>query len=59
MSEDAIIKMCNAIIPFIDSMTKVYLLSVFPFNLLKYTITSTITLIFYKNISKTIKNLLK
>ena len=58
MSEDAIIKMCNKIFPFIDSMGKVYILSVFPFNIVKFTITSIITCIFYKNISKTIKNIL-
>ena len=58
MSEDIIIKMCSAILPFIDSMAKVYLFSVFPFNIIKFTITSIITYIFYKNISKQIKNIL-
>lgn len=59
MSEEGIIKMCNAILPFIDSMNKVYLCSVLPFNIIKYTVTSIITCIFYKNISRTIKNILK
>ncbi|MBO6119680.1 MAG: ECF transporter S component [Lachnospiraceae bacterium] len=59
MSEEAIIKMCNAILPFVDSMPKVYLLSVFPFNIIKFTITSIITYLFYKHISKPIKNILK
>ena len=59
MSEAGIIKMCNAILPFIDSMDKVYLFSVLPFNIVKYAITSIVTCIFYKNISKTIKNILK
>ena len=59
LSEEAIIKMCAAIIPIIDSMTKVYLLSVFPFNLVKYTLTSIITYIFYKRISQQIKNILQ
>ena len=58
MSEEVIIKMCNAILPFIDSMMKVYIFSVFPFNIIKFTITSIITYIFYKNISKHIKSLL-
>ena len=30
MSEEVIIQMCNKIFPFIDSMSKVYVLSVFP-----------------------------
>ena len=58
MSEEVIIGMCSAINPFIDSMTKVMLLSVLPFNLVKFAITSIITYIFYKRISKTIKNLI-
>ena len=58
MSEEAIIKMCSAIIPSIDSMTKVMLLSVFPFNLIKYIITSILTYILYKNISKFIKSII-
>lgn len=58
MDENTIIQMCNKIIPYIDSMGKVYLLSVFPFNIIKFTITSIITLLFYKSISKIIKNIL-
>ena len=58
MSEEVIIKMCNSIIPFIDSMNKVYLFSVLPFNIVKFSISSIITYIFYKNISKYIKNIL-
>ena len=58
MSEEVIIKMCNTIIPFIDSMTKVYLFSVLPFNIVKFSISSIITYIFYKNISKHIKSIL-
>jgi riboflavin transporter FmnP len=57
MNEATIIKMCNKIFPIIDSMTKVYLLSVFPFNIIKFTISSIITVIFYKSISKAIKNI--
>lgn len=58
MSEEVIIKMCSAIVPFIDSMTKVYLFSVLPFNIVKFSIASIITYIFYKNISKHIKSIL-
>ena len=59
MTEEAIIKMCSAINPMIDSMFKVMMLSVLPFNLLKYIIVSIITYIFYKSISKILKNILK
>lgn len=55
MSEDVIIGMCRAILPFIDSMLKVMLFSVFPFNILKFGITSIITYMLYKHISKLIK----
>lgn len=53
-----IIGMCNKIFPYIDSMLKVYLLSVLPFNLVKYGLSSIITFLFYKRISKTIKYIL-
>lgn len=59
MSEEAIIGMCKAINPHVDSMLKVMILSVFPFNIIKFTITSIITCIFYKHVSKVIKNLIK
>ena len=59
MSEETIIGMCSAINPHIDSMAKVMILSVFPFNLIKYLTTSVITYIFYKNISKAIKGLIQ
>ena len=58
MSEEVIIKMCNTIIPYIDSMMKVYIFSVLPFNIVKFLISSVITYIFYKNISKHIKSIL-
>ena len=57
MSEEKIITKCSEIFPFIDSMPKVYLLSVLPFNLVKYTTVSIITFIFYKKISIIIKNI--
>lgn len=55
-SEEAIIGMCSAIFPFIDSMFKVMLFSVFPFNIIKYGVTSLVTYVFYKRISKIVKN---
>lgn len=59
MSEETIIGMCSTINPHIDSMAKVMILSVFPFNLIKYLTTSVITYIFYKNVSKAIKGLIQ
>ena len=58
MNEEVIIHMCNKIFLFIDSMSKVYVLSVFPFNIIKFTTVSVITLLFYKHISKAIKSIL-
>lgn len=58
ISESMIIGMCSKIFPFIDSMTKVYLLSVLPFNIIKFSIASIITYIFYKRISTYIKRIL-
>ena len=55
MEKDAIIGMCRAILPFIDSMLKVMLFSVFPFNILKFSITSIITYMLYKHVSKMTK----
>lgn len=55
MSEDVIIGMCHAILPFIDSMIKVMFFSVFPFNILKFGITSVITYMLYKHVSKITK----
>lgn len=57
MGEDKIIAMSNKILPFIDSIPKVYLLSVLPFNIVKYSIVSIITFMFYKRISSIIKNI--
>ena len=58
MSADAIIGMCSVILPFIDSMMKVMLFSVLPFNIVKYGVTSIITYVFYKHISKIIKGMI-
>ncbi len=57
MSEEVIINMCQTINSHIDSMFKVMLFSVFPFNIIKYFLTSFITYIFYKHISKIIKKI--
>ena len=58
MTESSIIKICSAIMPFIDNMNKVYLYSVLPFNVIKYLITTIITYFLYKKISIQIKNIL-
>lgn len=48
---DAIIAMCQKIIPIIDSQFKVILLSVTPFNLLKGLMISLLTFLLYKRLS--------
>ena len=57
ITEERIVSMCNKILPIIDNMDKVYAISVLPFNLIKYTIVSIITFLFYKRISIIIKNI--
>ncbi len=48
---EAIIGMCQKILPFVNNQWKVILLSVTPFNILKGIIVSTVTFIIYKRIS--------
>ena len=48
---EAIIGMCQKILPFVNNQWKVILLSVTPFNLLKGVIVSVITFVIYKRIS--------
>ncbi len=48
---EAIIAMCQKILPFIDSQLKVILLSVTPFNLLKGFVVSFVTFLLYKRMS--------
>lgn len=48
---DAIIGMCQKILPFVDNEWKVILLSVTPFNILKGIIVSMVTFVIYKRLS--------
>lgn len=48
---EAIIGMCQKILPFVDNEWKVILLSVTPFNILKGVMVSVITFLIYKRIS--------
>ena len=57
MSELQIIEMCKKINPYIDSINKVYIMSVFPFNLVKYGISSIVSFFVYKRISNLIKKI--
>ncbi len=52
---DAIIKMCQEIIPFIDSELKAILLSVTPCNIIKCTAVSLVTFLIYKRLSPLLK----
>ena len=48
---EAIVAMCQKILPFVDSEFKVILLSVTPFNLLKGILVSVVTFLLYKRLS--------
>ncbi len=52
---EAIIAMCQKILPYVDNQAKVILLSVTPFNLLKGTLVSLVTFLLYKRISPLLK----
>ena len=55
MPLDAIISMCAAIIPTIDSLETMILLSIVPFNLLKAAVVSGVTYLVYKRLSRFIQ----
>ncbi|MCL2461392.1 MAG: ECF transporter S component [Defluviitaleaceae bacterium] len=55
MPLDAIIAMCAAIIPAIDSLGKVILLSIVPFNLFKAVVVCLVTFLVYKRLSRLMK----
>ena len=60
MPIDVIIKMCSDIIPAIDSLEKVVLFSIVPFNLFKGAIITIVTLlIFNKRLIKGLKTIMK
>lgn len=48
---DAIIAMCQKILPYVDTQAEVILLSVTPFNLLKGLLVSLVTFLLYKRLS--------
>ncbi len=52
---EAIIAMCQKILPFVDNQWKVILLSVTPFNILKGVLVSLVTFFIYKRISPILK----
>ncbi len=52
---EAIIGMCQKILPFVDNQWKVILLSVTPFNLFKGVLVSLVTFLIYKRLSPILK----
>lgn len=58
MNWDAIISMCSALIPAIDDIPSVVILSIVPFNALSRTLTGIITMLVYKRISVPIKKMI-
>ncbi|MCF0105205.1 MAG: ECF transporter S component [Holdemanella sp.] len=59
MSWDGIIKICNAVNPFIHDKTTFVLWSVIPFNTVSRVVTSIITFFLYKRISQPIKRFIQ
>ena len=55
MPMEAIVEMCRKVLPVVDSLPKVILLSVTPFNLLKGILISLVTFLLYKRISPLIR----
>ena len=53
---DTILKMCSSIIPAVDSLEKIVLYSIVPFNILKGTMASILALLLYKRLSHFFKN---
>lgn len=55
MSMDDIIAMCNAVNPAMKSAGTMAVLGILPFNVIKYGVTSVLTLLIYKRISRPVK----
>ena len=55
MSMEAIIKAGNAINKNIDSLLSLMIISIFPFNIFKYTVTSVLTVLLYKKLKHILK----
>ena len=58
MNWDAIIGMCSALIPAIDDIPSLVLLSIVPFNALSRALTGVITMLVYKRISVPLKKMI-
>ena len=58
MNWDAIIGMCSALIPAIDDIPSLVLLSIVPFNALSRVLTGVITMLVYKRISVPLKKMI-
>ena len=58
MNWDAIISMCSALIPAIDDIPSLVMLSIVPFNVLSRTLTGVITMLVYKRISVPLKKMI-
>lgn len=58
MSMDDIIAMCSTVNPAIKNAVTMALFGILPFNLIKYGVTSLVTFIIYKRLSKVIKEII-
>ena len=58
MSMDDIITMCRTVNPAMKNVTTMAVFGLLPFNLIKYGVTSLVTFIVYKRLSRVIKGII-
>lgn len=58
MTMDEIIGMCSAVNPAMKNVMTMALFGILPFNLIKYGVTSIVTFIVYKRLSKLIRGII-
>lgn len=56
MSIDDIVAMCSAVNPAMKDTMSMMLLGIFPFNIIKYGVSSVVTFVLYKKLSRAIKS---
>ena len=59
MTMDEIISMCSAVNPAMKNAFSMAVLGILPFNLIKYGVTSVLTFLLYKRLSRVIKSVVE
>ncbi|MDD3369864.1 MAG: ECF transporter S component [Lachnospiraceae bacterium] len=59
MTMDDIVAMCNAVNPAVQNALSMAILGIVPFNILKYGVSSVVTFLLYKRLSRPIKNFIQ